>query len=63
MLTAIILSSVALAIEHPMDNPESVKIRFLVVFDLLFVIFFTFEMILKMLGVMNSALKTMNSVF
>ena len=50
VLIAIVLSSGALAIEHPNDDPESTKIKILKVMDLLFVVFFTFEMVIKMVA-------------
>lgn len=50
VLIAIMLSSGALAIEHPNDDPESAKIKVLKVLDVMFVVFFTFEMAIKMVA-------------
>ena len=47
VLFAIVISSGALAVEHPMDDKESTKIQILSIMDTVFVVFFTFEMLIK----------------
>jgi hypothetical protein len=50
VLAAIVASSGCLAIEHPLDDPESTKSKVLGAIDLVFVIFFCFEAALKLMA-------------
>jgi len=50
VILAIVVSSSCLAIEHPLDDKYSVKHKILVVLDLFFIVFFTFEMVAKILS-------------
>eukprot|EP01049_Picozoa_sp_SAG25_P005807 SAG25_NODE_410_length_8423_cov_2.086617_7_plen_724_part_00 len=50
VIVAILLSSFCLAYEHPTDKSDSTKIKVLKVLDLIFIVFFTFEMSIKILA-------------
>lgn len=51
VIFSILASSGCLAYEHPLDSPGSVKTSVLEVLDLAFIVFFTFEMAVKILAV------------
>ena len=50
VIVAIIVSSGTLAIEHPLDDKHSPKAKVLEVLDVFFTVFFTFEMVSKILA-------------
>lgn len=46
----IVLSTITLAIEHPLDDPDSEKLRVLAICDLVFTSIFTLEAALKIIA-------------
>lgn len=46
----IVVSTVTLAIEHPLDNPDSEKLKILGICDLVFTTIFTIEALLKIIA-------------
>ena len=50
VIFAIIVSSGTLAIEHPLDDKHAPKAKILEVLDVFFTVFFTFEMVSKILA-------------
>lgn len=50
ILTLIVISTITLALETPLDNPKGTKIRILGYIDLFMTVAFTFEALVKIIG-------------